>query len=260
MSVTVRDVYTDNFSDVFTVCSGAAPSGYMAEGVEIKRRWLAWVTEELGPISKVAYLDGKPVAQALFLPESAIPYEPNPRRGVVRLFCIYNSAPEARGKGAAGSLLASLIDDCTNGIRCLRGESCSFIASEPFNTGEGISLSGFYGSRGFKQGAAEMYLEVNGRYTEPARAAACPQKADQGMAIALFNPTCEYSYSSARKAIDFITEVAPGTPTRVVDQWSEPQESIMRGGRWLTVNCVPIKASIREKDKLKAEVLGALEA
>jgi hypothetical protein len=86
-----------------------------------------------------------------------------------------------------------------------------------------------------------------------------PSPDDAGRAVALFNPTCEYSYGFAVRVREFLGEVAPRLAVELFDQWESPKESIMHGNHWLVVNATPIKGSWADKEGLRAEVKMALE-
>lgn len=141
----VENLDEGNVDDVFKICShGMLDDPIQQRGIELKRRWLLEMLKRYGPCTKIAYIDGRPVAQILFYPEEAIPSFTHQRRGIVLIHCAYNPFPEAQGKGAGTALIESLIYDCKTGIPCPGGGHCRFITARPFNTGVGTPLAEFY--------------------------------------------------------------------------------------------------------------------
>jgi hypothetical protein len=259
-SVTVRDVNEENLDDAFRVCSnGRLGDPLQMQGIELRRRWIRKMLAVTGPCVKVAYLDGHPVAQLLFYPETSVPYQPRPRTGVVLLRCVYNPFKEAQGKGASTALIKNLIDECKRGPRCLNGGKCGFIASEAFNTGEGVPMERLYEANGFMKMDAEMAYEVAGKYIPPHELSYTKSKRDEGKAIIVYNPTCEYSYPTALRVRDLIAGIYPAMPVALINQWDEPWESIRLANHELTVNSVQISGSLHQREKLVGEIKMAVE-
>lgn len=259
-AVTVRDVTEENLEDAFRVCSNVRLGDILQmQGIELRRRWIRGMLAATGPCVKVAYLEGRPVAQLLFYPETSIPYQPRPRAGVVLLRCVYNPFKEAQGKGASTALLKNLIDECMRGPRCLNGVECSFIASEAFNTGEGIPMERLYEANGFRQMSAEMVYEIAGKYITPYELSYMKSKRDEGRATIVYNPTCEYSYPTALRVRDLIAGFYPAMLIHLVNQWEEPQESIRLANHELTVNGFHVSGSLHQREILVAEIKKAVE-
>lgn len=257
-SVEISDLSIENVDDVFRICSHSKLSDPIQKiGIRLKRRWLLEILEKNGPPTKIAYIDGKPVAQILFYPEAAIPFISNPRKDVILIHCIYNPFPEARGKGASTLLLRSLIDDCRSGLRILEGRKCAFIIAKPFETGGG-SLDSFYSKQGFKRGRDELFLEVSEAYKPRVETEYKPLPEDEGKALIFYNPLCEYSYPFAVKVRSLLKEIEPKLEIELVDEWMRPWESIKRGNRWLIVNATPIRSFWIERDAFRREVESAL--
>ena len=257
--ITVREVTLENLEDVFKVCSrNRLDSPTQMKGIAIKRDWMKRMIRRYGPVSMVAYLDGEPAAQVMYYPEEALPYEPNPRRGVLRVECIYNSSPETRGRGVGKALLERLTAEAYKGLRCMGGE-CRFMVAEAFNTGEGVSMEDFYASNGFMRGDGELYLPVHGGYEPRERVSYTPAEEDRGRAIVFYNRNCEYSYPFALRIEEALGEVAPSLPVTFIDMWGEPGEAARRGVRYLVVNAKQINSHIGNLDAFKAEVAEALK-
>jgi len=258
--VTVRDVDESSVEDVFRICSaGRLDNALQVQGIELRRKWTREMLRRYGTCAKVAYLNGKPVAQLLFYPESAAPFMPSPRRGVVLLRCVYNPFEEARGKGASTALVKSLIDDCRSTPRFLEGEKCAFIASEPFNTGEGVPMEKFYAANGFERRGDEMIYKIWGDYVAPSKPNFAPTKGDLGKAVAVYNPTCEYSYVFALRTRDALKQLYPELPVTLVNQWEDPKTSMRLANHWLVVKGVRIVHGFREGDAFNDEVRRAVE-
>lgn len=258
--IRIADLDKDNLEDVFSVCSyNKLEDPLQREGMKLKRGWLIEMLEEYGPVTKIAYLDGRPVAQLLFYPEEAIPYIPHPREGAVRLTCVYNPFPEVRGKGVGTALLKSLVHDCEEGLASLRGRSCRFISALPFNTGEGTSMEKFYIRNGFRREDEELYLEINGRYEAPRKPDYVPLPEDQGRALVFYNRECEYSYPFAVRVKDLLQEIKEDLPVEIIDRWAHPEESVRRGNHQILVNAVPITSFWTQREEFTREVREALK-
>ncbi|MDH5201232.1 MAG: GNAT family N-acetyltransferase [Candidatus Bathyarchaeota archaeon] len=257
--IIVKDVGEGNIEDVFRVCSHSRlDDPLQRKGMEIKRTWLLRMLEEYGPCTKIAYLDGRPVAQILFYPEEAVPFIPDPREGAVVLNCAYNPFPEARGKGAASSLVRSLAEEAGAGLKCLRGEPCSFIAAKPFETGEGLSMTEFYSRCGFSRADSEMYLEISGKYQPRDQLPYEPQEEDEGKTIMFYDPMCEWGYGLAIRVRDLIQDIKPGYPFEMVDPWERPGESVRRGNQQLIVNGHVMQSFWTDRETFRREVEAAI--
>jgi GNAT superfamily N-acetyltransferase len=256
----VKDLEGGNVDDVFRVCSHRRLDNPLQRmGIRIKRKWLLEMLEKYGPCTKVAYLDGKPVAQLLYYPEEAIPYIEKTRRDVIRLHCLYNPFPETRGRGIASSLVKSLVDEAEKGMRMFNGRRCRFIVAEPFNTGEGIPLETFYQSMGFKWGVEEMYLELTASYRPRERREYTALWEDKEKAIILYGPLCEYSYPFALRIMELIRDVEPKLPIELIDMWSQPKEASKRCGEQVIVNATPIRVWWGDREGFKKAVERALK-
>ena len=211
------------------ICSGNRPSvpkdnPILEKGRELRRRWLLDMSKRHGPCTKIAYLDEKPVAQILFYPEETMPYLHNPRKGVIYLKCIYNSFPEARGKGVGAALLKALIDECHTGLDCLGGRPCRFAVTQPFPHEGNLPLGDFYGKYGFKQGHQEMFLEIKGKYVPREIPEYRSLREDSGKVILTYNPDCEFGYFFATTARELIQGKYPDLPIETYNSWDRPEE------------------------------------
>lgn len=228
----MRNISETTIDDVFRVCShGRLNDPLQKKGIELRRRWLTNMLSDYGPCVKIAYLDERPVAQIMYYPEDAAPFITMPRPGVVLLRCVYNPFPEAQGKGAASALIKSLVNDCKSKVGFLGMKECSFIASEPFNTGEGTTMEALYAGNGFIHRGDEMMLEISGRYLEPKRPRYSPMVEDYGKAVTFYDPTCEYSYTFAVKVKGLLHEIAPDLPI----EWSTGGRIPINRGEWETI-------------------------
>lgn len=257
--IVIKDAGEGNIEDVFRVCSHSRMDDPLQrKGMEIKRVWLLRMLEEYGSCTKIAYLDGRPVAQILFYPEEAVPFIPDPREGTVVLNCTYNPFPEARGKGAASALVRSLAEEARAGLKCLRGEPCSFVAAKPFETGEGFSMTDFYARCGFSRADSEMYLEISGEYRPRGERACKPLEEDGGRAIMFYDPMCEWGYGFAVRVRDMIHDVEPRYPFEMIDPWERPGESARRGNQQLIVNSHVIQSFWMDREAFRREVEEAI--
>ena len=259
-AVTVRDVTEENIDDAFRVCSNVRlEDPQQMQGIELRRRWIKGMLAATGPCVKVAYLEGRPVAQLLFYPEASVPYQPHPRAGVVLLRCVYNPFKEAQGKGASTALIKNLIEECKQGPRCLKGVECNFIASETFNPGEGVPMEKLYEANGFRKMSEEIAYEITGKYTPPHQLRYMRSKRDEGCATIIYNPTCEYSYPTALRVRDLIAGIYSAMSVRLINQWEEPRESIRFANHEIIINAVQVSGNLHQREKLRDEIRKAVE-
>jgi GNAT superfamily N-acetyltransferase len=259
MEITIKDIDASNIDDVFRVCSHSRLEDPLQKrGMEIKRSWLTRMLEKHGSCTKIAYLDGRPVAQILYYPETADPTVAEPRGGVMAIRCTYNPFRETQKKGVSSRLLGSVLKECRDGPESLGGRPARFAVAQAFETGEGTSLVAFYASKGFQQGEGEMYLELSGGYElrKPARYEPLPE--DRGRALVFYEPICEWSIGSTVKIEELLNEIAPALPVTTINSWENPQESTRRGRQQLIVNATPITSTWRDREAFTTEVKQAL--
>ena len=229
----VEDISKKNLDDVFKICSwdrAFAPKDdpVLERGREIRRRWLLDMLEQHGPCAKIAYLDGRPVAQIAFYPEEAIPYIDDPRKDVVYLQCIYNPFPEAQRRGVGAALMKDLVDECRSGLSSLGGRSCSFLVTKPSSHEGDLPLSEFYEKYGLRQGSQEMFLEIGGKYVERETREYRSLAEDRGRIIVLYNPTCEGGPYLAIKVEELGHEIDPDLPVETFNIWERPKAFMRR--------------------------------
>jgi hypothetical protein len=74
VTVTLRELSDDNIDDLIGVCSSLDPeSDELKMGVKTRREWLTDMLSKHDSIARIAYIEGKPVAQIMFYPERADP-------------------------------------------------------------------------------------------------------------------------------------------------------------------------------------------
>ena len=259
MNVTIKDVDASRIDDVFSVCSHSRlDDPLQRKGMEIKRRWLTRMLEEYSRCTKVAYLDGKPIAQILYYPEAADPTVAGPRDRVMFIRCTYNPFVEAQKKGISSRLLDSVINECSEGPESLNRRPARFAVAQAFETGEGTSLVNFYASKGFQKGEGEMYLELHGEYTPRKTPTYESLPEDRGRALVFYDPVCEWSIGSATRIEGLLKEIEPTLPITTINSWENPHESTRRGGQPLIVNATPITSNWRDTEAFTAEVKQSL--
>jgi GNAT superfamily N-acetyltransferase len=257
----VEDLTEENLEDVFRVCSyDKLDDPLQKEGIELKRAWLREILEEHGPCTKIAYHEGRPVAQILFYPERIAPFLAYPREGAVAIHCTYNPFPEAQGKGVGSRLLQDLINECEEGLQILGGDPCSFLVAQPFTTGAGIPLEKFYENNGFKWGDGEMYLEVSGEYKPRKFTGYYPLPEDLGRAVVFYDSMCEWAHPFAIRVKELLQEMRPNLVVASIDRWKDPDEYVRRGGKQLIVNAKPIESFWTDREAFRQEVEEALLA
>ena len=225
----IENISEENIEDVFRICSwnrSFAPTDgpIQYKGREIKREWLINMLDQHGPCTKIAYVEGKPVAQVLFYPEETMPYIHNPRKDVVYLKCIYNSNPEAQRKGVGAALINVLIDECHTGLDCLGGKPCRFVVTRPFPHEGSLPLGDFYEKFGFQQGYQEMFLEIEGKYEPREIPEYRPLPKDRGRIILTYNPDCEWGCFLAMTAREIFQSIDPDLSIKIFNSWERPEE------------------------------------
>jgi GNAT superfamily N-acetyltransferase len=229
----VENLSEENLEDVFKLCSwnrAFAPMDdpVLKEGIEVRRRWLIDILEQHGPCAKIAYLDGRPVAQIVFYPEEAIPYINDPRKDVILLQCIYSPFPKAQRKGVGAALMKNLVDECKSGLSSLGGRPCSFLVTRPFSHEGDLPLSEFYEKYGFRQGSQEMFLEIGRKYVERKTREYRPLPEDRDRIIVLYNPACEWGPFLAYKVEELCREIDPDLPVEIFNIWEKPEAFMKR--------------------------------
>jgi len=253
----IENLTESNIEDLIYVCSSKRlKDSIHQQGISLKRQWLREMLKKYGSCAKVAYYDGKPVAQILHYPEEADPTIISGRKDVLVLLCVYNPTSVAQKLGIGTKLLQSVIDDAKQKKTC-GNRSCKFIQTEAFNTGELLPLPEFYKRNGFlptPQGNM-LYFSIESNY-EPSTPIGEyePLPEDKNKALILYSPVCQFSYQFAKNVEKLIREVVPAIPFEMINKWEKPEESIKRKNCWLIVNAKPIQTFFMETEKFKEEI------
>jgi len=243
----VENLSEENLEDVFKICSHNRFDGPLhRKGMEVRRRWLLDMLEQSGPCVKIAYMDGRPVAQIVFFPEEMMPYIDDPRKDVVNLQCIYSPFPEDQRKGVGAALMKDLVDECKSGLSSLGGRPCSFLVTRPFPHEGDLSLSEFYEKYGFRQGAQEMFLEIRGKYVATETREYRPLSEDRGRIIVLYNPACEWGCFLAYKVKELGRGIDPDLPVEIFNIWERPEAFVKRPLQRVTSGRVVVNAKLLE--------------
>lgn len=255
----IENLCESNLDDLVSVCSSKKLDDPVHQhGMRIKKKWLTEMLKNYGSIAKIAYLDGKPVAQILYYPESADPTSPCKRKNVLVVMCTYNPTPEARGMGIGTRLLQDLIEDAKKRRTCLGTVSCRFMLAKTFNTHEALPLSDFYSKNWFhkiRETDQLMFLPIEGTYAlDETIDESKPLKEDRGKAIITYSPTCQFSFGFAKIIESSVRKVAPHLCILLINDWEQPQEAAKQGNWWLTVNGRRIQTFFMETAKFEEEV------
>jgi GNAT superfamily N-acetyltransferase len=203
VTVTLRELSDDNIDDLIGVCSSLDPeSDELKMGVKTRREWLTDMLSKHDSIAKIAYIEGKPVAQIMFYPERADPSVSGARDYSTYLHCLYNPSKAHQRMGAGRSLMGALIKQCRAGVGSCGG--CRLIAADGFDTGEGLSLTEFYRRFGFEERAGEdgqalwggtaMHLVLSRPVRTRPRLPFVSLQEDKGRAAIFYSPVCQFSY------------------------------------------------------------------
>ncbi len=261
--IRVVDVDTSNMDDLVFICSLEKlndPIHMM--GVDLKTEWVKDMSQKYGSCAKIAYLDGNPCGQILHYAEELDPLITKPRERAIQVQCIFTSKPEARRRGVAKALLSHFLKDIEQPMACFHNQPCSFVFTNAFDTGEVFSQRRFFEHMGFKRAVNDsdtLYYPIAGTYAP--REAMEPRDAvseDEGRAVLLYSPTCQFSFEFAKKAEATIRAVDPELPIRLVNEWEHPSEAIRRKREKILVNGVPIRSFFSGEDKFKDDIERAL--
>jgi GNAT superfamily N-acetyltransferase len=260
--IRIENLSESNIEDLIHVCSSKRLSDPAhVKGVEIKKRWLLDMLKRFGSVAKIAYLDDRPVAQILYYPEDSNPTSLSTRKGVLNILCIYNPIPAAQRLGIGNRLLQSVIEDAKQGKICLGNETCTFIVTKAFDTGESLCLSEFYKKHGFLKAENDelLYLPIHGTYEQNRSTGEYrPLLEDRNKALVFYSPQCQFSYQFATRISETIKEVAPEVSIELINADERPEEFLKRKGCSLIVNARPIRTFFMETEKFKEEIRQAI--
>lgn len=264
MDLEIVDVSEGNTDDLIFVCShGVLSDPKYATGIELKRKWVRKMIENVGVCAKMAYLENKPVGQILFQPETSNTADPSPREGVLYLHCIFVPFPEAQKKGVATALLESLLGDCRARPEKLGLKECRFVMTRAFDIRRFLSQPDFFKRKGFTNcpdgGPNDLYVLISGEYEPKPKVSYGTLEEDLNRAAVIFGSSCEFGHVFAMRAVELIREVAPDLPVTLINGEEQPEESRKRAGEWLIVNANPIKAWVGDTEAFKKEVSEALK-
>jgi GNAT superfamily N-acetyltransferase len=260
--IRIENLQESTLEDLIYVCSSKRLGDPIhRQGIELKEQWLRKMLRKYGSCAKVAYHNGRPVAQILYYPEDADAAKAFRRENVLVINCIYNPTPEAQRLGLGTRLLQSVIQDARKRKTCLGNRPCRFMLAKAFNTGEFLPMPEFYKKNGFlatPEGNL-LYLPIEGDY-EPSPPVgeykSLPE--DRNKALVFYSPTCQFGYQFAKRIEETVKEVAPQIETAVVNEWEKPEESLKRKNSALIVNARPIRTFFMETEKFKEEVKQAM--
>jgi len=239
--IEVKDLSQDNLNDIFQVCKGVADAfnipenDFVIKGKEKRIKWLKSMLNEYGPCTKIAYIDGKPVAQLLYYPEKAMRYIKNRRENVIHIQCIVSPFPETQRLGVGSALLSKLIDECRQGIEILDWEKCSYLVAYPFPSVIGIPFSEFYFKMGFNQGEDEYYKEISSRYYPRKKEEYIPLIEDKDKVILFYNPTCEFGFYYVNAVKKVLEENFENLPVKIFNVWEDYEEYLKRPQQTIVV-------------------------
>jgi hypothetical protein len=255
--VRIENLQELNIEDLIYVCSSKRLSDPVhRQGMALKKEWLHKMLNSHGSCAKIAYYNGKPVAQILYYPEKADAAKEFKREGVLIINCIYNPTSEAQKIGIGTRLLRETILDVKMKKSCLGNKPCKFILAKAFNTGEFLSMPEFYKKNGFlpTNERSMLYLPIEGKYESVPTASYEPLEEDRDKAIIFYRPVCQFSYPFAKRVEQIIREVLPSIKIELINEWEKPEESKKRKNWWLIVNAKPIQTFFMETEKFKQEI------
>jgi len=267
VTVALEELIDDNIDDLIEVCSSLDPeSDELKRGIEVRREWLTDMLSRYGPVAKIAYIEGKPVAQIMFYPERADPSIWEARDYSIYLHCLYNPSKAHQRKGVGRSLMEAVIKQCRAGVGICKG--CRLIATDGFDTGEGLSLIDLYRRFGFSErvdedsqalwGGTVMHLVLSGSVQPRHRPPFVFLPEDKRAAVIFYSPACQFSYSFAAKTARAMLETEPGLKVALINRWQQPAEYLKRGARWAVVNGREVLGNPMDEVAFKEELRGIL--
>lgn len=257
----IENLQESNIEDLIYVCSSKKLNDPVhQQGIKLKKQWLGKMLEKYGSCAKIAYYNGKPVAQILYYPEEADVTKAFKRENVLVINCTYNPTSETHKLGIGTRLLQNVIQDAKQRRTCLGNKPCKFILAKTFNTGELLPLPEFYKKNGFLPTPEKnLYFQIESDYEQIRPTGEYePLPEDKNKAIIFYGPTCEFGYSFAKKIEEIIRTVAPKIKIEMINEWEKPEESIKRKNWWLVVNAEPIRTFFMETEKFKGEIMQAI--
>jgi hypothetical protein len=254
----IENLQESNIEDLIYVCSSKKLNDPIhQQGIQLKRQWLLKILEKYGSCAKIAYYNGKPVAQILYYPEEADVTKTFKRQNVLVINCVYNPTPEAHKLGISTRLLQSVIQDAKQRRTCLGDRPCKFILAKAFNTGELLPMPEFYKKNSFLPTPERdlLYLPIEGNYELTKPLGEYEQLLeDRNKAVIFYGAMCEFGYPFAKKIEGIIKEILPEIRIEMINEWQNPEESIKRKNWWLIVNAKPIYTFFMETEKFKEEI------
>jgi hypothetical protein len=255
--VRIENLQESNIEDLIYVCSSKRLSDPIhQQGMALKKQWLHKMLNSYGSCAKIAYYNGKPVAQILYYSEEADVAREFKREGVLVINCIYNPTSEAQKIGIGKKLLQEVILDVKMKKSCLGNKPCKFILAKAFNTGELLPMPEFYKKNGFlpTEEGSMLYLPIEGEYEPVPKVEYEPLEEDKNKAVILYGSACQFSYPFAKRIEQIIREVLPDIKIEMINEWQKPEESIKRKNWWLIVNAKPIQTFFMETETFKKEI------
>lgn len=258
----IRNVEYGNLSDFVRVCTPTVKDKAFSRGIKERIAWCKDLLDRFGYVGKIAYVDGKAVAQLQYYPDEADPLGSG-RQDIMVLHCVYNPNPQYQRKGIARKLVESLIEELK------RKPLFRYIVSYAFETGEYFSQREFLLRMGFKPLNGEsVYYSLSGEELKGyvpfslwrgSREKYVPISEDVGRALIFYSPACQFGYVFALRTAEELRKLASEIPVVLVNYWKKPEELKRRGKHWMIVNAVPIYSNpLLSPRKFREEVNKAL--
>lgn len=258
--LTIRDVSLENVDHLIDLCisSDKKDDPLFIKGVKVKKKWATEAMKKYGRIAKLAYLDSKPVG--------LIQYQPNPEEGVVEIACIFVPEKENLRKGIGYSLLKALMKEMKKPQPALNNSVPLALVTWAFQVPGRYPQNEFFLKMGFKKVKEDdpflLYYPIKKGYVyHPKGKKFIPQKEDRGKAVIFYDPSCPFSTYFSEKIKEFVREVAPDIPIRMVNRFEEMEEVKKRGQvPACAVNGKPIQTFFMDEENFQKEVKTALRS
>jgi hypothetical protein len=249
----IEDVDTERVNDLVTLCipHSKKDDPLIIQGLKAKKEWAHRILAEYR-FAKIAYMASTPVGM--------IQYIPHPEERIVEIQCIFVPDTKNHRKGTGSALLKALQKEMDTSQPWFTREPLALVA-HAFDMPGWYSQHEFYRRMKFKHvpnNPSLLYYPIQKGYTYTKKEGGSPLEEDEGTALIMYDPLCPFCVYFTEKIKKAIKEVAD-IPIRVLNKRLDVEEVKKRGDIPIcTVNNIPVKSFITDKERFQSEVKRAL--